>query len=399
MEKIIGIGLMSGTSLDGLDVVVLEIEQRKSRMDFKVIGAMTEEYTPGLRNELFNLCTPSVATADKISSMNMYLGKFFGETVNKILRKCGLTDRDVHFISSHGQTIYHLPFQGESVFDVPGTLQIGDISALSEETGIAVVGDFRTADMAAGGQGAPLVSFVDWMLFHSPEKSRAIQNIGGIGNVTYLNKMAEKGELLSFDTGPGNIVIDEVVIRGTGGAMQFDKNGVIASKGIVNEDLLKHLMSHEYFSLQPPKTTGRELFGKQFVNELLKKAGHLSLEDLVATVTEWTALSIVTSYKEFIINKGMDIDEVIIGGGGSYNCYLLERLKFHLSDIDILTHEDFGIHSNYKEAIAFAILGYRCIRGEYNQIPSATGAQHEVIMGKTAYTSPAALERLEMVRS
>ncbi|WP_099159824.1 anhydro-N-acetylmuramic acid kinase [Virgibacillus ndiopensis] len=398
MGKALGIGLMSGTSLDGIDAVLVEIDGMGGNVDVKIIESLTRQYSDKVRMEIMDICSPETATLPKISSMNMYLGKEFGDIVNELVKKANLSNEDVHFISSHGQTIYHQPFQGKNEFDVAGTLQIGDISMLSEATGIAVVGDFRTADMAANGQGAPLVSFVDYLLFNNPNKSRAIQNIGGIGNVTYVPKNSSSDVTQSFDTGPGNMVIDEVVFRITNGELTYDKDGEIAKKGRINQQLLEKLMSNKYFNITPPKTTGRELFGRRFVDTIFEEYGNLSSEDLVSTISEWTALSIAYSYKHFLEEKGYVIDEVIVGGGGSYNPYLIGRLKHHLPNMNVYRHEDFGISSDLKEAMAFAVLGYQCIKGKYNQIPTATGAYKEVIMGKTAYTHPDALERLDSLR-
>ncbi|MFC4025057.1 anhydro-N-acetylmuramic acid kinase [Oceanobacillus longus] len=399
MGKAVGIGLMSGTSLDGVDAALVEIEKKNGNIEVNLIESLAIQYDDVIRRELMEVCSPLSATVQKISSMNMFLGKEFGNAVNKLLVKSNRSKEDIHFISSHGQTIYHQPLQGETEVDIPGTLQIGDISVLSETTGIAVVGDFRTADMAANGQGAPLVSYVDYLLFHSTDKSIAVQNIGGIGNVTYLAKNGHSNDVQSFDTGPGNMVIDEVVFRITNGKSTYDKNGQIAYKGKINQALLDQLVNHNYFSMNPPKTTGRELFGKSFVTAIFNDFGDIDSADLVTTVTEWTALTIANSYNDFLTGKGNAIDEVIVGGGGSYNPYLMERLAYHLPDMNVYTHEKYNISSDFKEAIAFAILGYQCICGEYNQIPSATGADKPVIMGKTAYTHPDAFKRLESLRS
>ncbi|SEP88585.1 anhydro-N-acetylmuramic acid kinase [Virgibacillus subterraneus] len=398
MGKALGVGLMSGTSLDGIDAVLVEIEEKEDNVDVNIIDLYTQHYDQDVRKALMDVCSPSTATVQKINSINMFLGKEFGGVVNKLLKQANVSKNDVHFISSHGQTIYHQPFDGESNLDVAGTLQIGDISVLSEETGIAVVGDFRTADMAASGQGAPLVSYVDYLLFNNPNKSRAIQNIGGIGNVTYVPENSNSDGIQSFDTGPGNMVIDEVVYRLTNGKRNYDKDGEMAYRGTINQQLLTKLMSHDYFKKEPPKTTGRELFGNQFVDEIFKEYGQMNPEDLVATVSEWTVLTIAHSYNQFLMDKGHKIDEVIVGGGGSYNPYLIERLNYHLPEVIIFTHEHFDMSSDLKEAMAFAVLGFQCILGKYNQLPSATGAKRQVIMGKIAYTQPDALERIDTLR-
>ncbi len=400
MTTHLAVGLMSGTSLDGIDAVLVEIEGIDKSLKVKVIESFFQPYASDLRTTLLELCDPKTAALDTICSMNMYLGKLAGKTVNNLLKKAGISKEKVAFISSHGQTIYHIPeVFTKHPWEVPSTLQIGDISAIAEETHIATVGDFRPADMAANGQGAPLVSFVDYILFHDDNKHRAIQNIGGIGNVTYISSDLDKGQTLSFDTGPGNMVIDAIVQQVTNGKQKYDKDGELASRGKIIEDLLIELMNHPYFKIKPPKTTGREMFGLAFAKELMKKAQEQEIneEDLIATVTAWTAKSIADSYQSYLIKEGNKIDEVIIGGGGSYNSTLLSFLKEYLPNQKIVTHEDYGISSDLKEAIAFAVLGYYTIVGQFNQLPSATGADHPVIMGKVAYTQPEAYERLKQM--
>lgn len=396
MVKHIGIGLMSGTSLDGIDAVLVEIEQVDRDTNVHTLSSLFQPYSDELRQRLLQLCSPDTANIEHITSMNMYLGREYARIVEKLIGNSGVKHEDILFVSSHGQTIYHKPTGTNDLADVPGTLQIGDLSVLSELTGLPVVGDFRTADMAAGGQGAPLISFIDYILFRDENKSRAIQNIGGIGNVTFLPKGAAETEIISFDTGPGNMVIDAVVYHVTDGKQTYDKDGLIAASGNIHAAFLEQLMSHPYFALTPPKTTGRELFNKHFVDEVMESANQIGLsnEDLVATVTAWTAQTISDSYSRFLETEGRTIDEVIIGGGGSYNPYLLEQLRKNLPGKIVSTHENFAISSDLKEAIGFAILGYHCLLGQYNQLPSATGAGNSVIMGKIAYTQPQAFQRL-----
>ncbi|WP_153463154.1 anhydro-N-acetylmuramic acid kinase [Sediminibacillus terrae] len=398
MDKQLGIGLMSGTSLDGIDAVLIEIEGSSIHTKVNVIESLTHEYESDVRTAIKELCNPEKATLEKICSMNMFLGRELGMIVNELLDKADIGKEEVLFVSSHGQTIFHKPVGGENRMDVPGTLQIGDLSMLSEMTGITAVGDFRTADMSAGGQGAPLVSFVDYILFNNPDRSRAIQNIGGIGNVTYIPKNAKKDQIMSFDTGPGNMVIDEVVYRLTEGKQAYDKDGRIAYRGEANKKLLNKLMEHPYFAMKPPKTTGRELFGSSFVDTFMRDSADLSFEDRVATVTAWTAKTIAQSYSSFIESSCNSIDDVVIGGGGSYNPFLMEQLHRYLPNQTVYKHEDFQLSSDLKEAIAFAILGYHCLIGQSNQIPSATGADNPVIMGKISHTQQQAFQRLNVLR-
>ncbi|WP_053218550.1 anhydro-N-acetylmuramic acid kinase [Virgibacillus senegalensis] len=398
MNKQLGVGLMSGTSLDGIDAVLIEIEGVSPDTRVRLVESLSHEYDPEIRQALKELCDPETASLEKICSMNMFLGKEMGKIVNDLLNKANIGKEDVLFVSSHGQTIFHKPTGGKNVTDVPGTLQIGDLSMLSEVTGITAVGDFRTADMAAGGQGAPLVSFVDYILFNNHERSRAIQNIGGIGNVTYIPRNAKRDQIMSFDTGPGNMVIDEVVYRITEGKQAYDKDGAIAYSGEVNQKLLEKLMEQPYLSMEPPKTTGRELFGSSFVDSIMRETDDLRQEDIVATVTAWTAKTIADGYSRFIESSNNVIDDVVIGGGGSYNPFLMEQLRRYLPNKTVYKHEDFQLSSDFKEAIAFAILGFHSLCGQYNQIPSATGADHPVIMGKISHTQPLSFLRLNALR-
>lgn len=389
MSEKFAIGLMSGTSLDGIDGALIKIKNNH----YQIIETISLDYEEEERKLLFEACSVEDATNELICSLNMYLGEKFSEAVTALLNKANLKNEDIAFISSHGQTIYHIP-EKTAPSIVPSTLQIGDLSMLSEKTGIGVVGDFRTADMAAGGQGAPLTSFADKILFTDEKKYRAVQNIGGIGNVTYVPPAHANEDVIAFDTGPGNMMIDEVVLQKTNGAQTYDKDGAIARSGQIDETLLEELMTEPYISQVPPKTTGRELFGKQYVSKLLEKHAHLPFETLVCTVTEFTALSITYHYKKFLHK----LDEVIIGGGGSYNAYLVERIQAHLAEVPVYTHEAFNISSDFKEALAFVILGHHFLLGKYNMIPSATGAAHPVLLGKMAATTPDSLERLFQVR-
>lgn len=400
MSKHLGIGLMSGTSLDGVDAVLTEIENTEVNTDVKVLNSFSVSYTDEEKQRIMALCDENTAKVDEITAMNFYLGEKFSYVVMELINQSKYSVSDIDFVSSHGQTIYHRPEEGHTEFEPKSTLQIGDISVISERTGLPVVGDFRTADMAAGGQGAPLVSFIDYMLFKDDKKARALQNIGGIGNVTYIKAGAKEEELLSFDTGPGNMVIDEVVYRVTKGSQTFDKGGEIALSGSVNKEFANELLRHEYFLRKPPKTTGREIFGKSYVDSVMKIAKNYNLldKDLIASITYWTAKTISDSYQNFILAEGQSIDEVIIAGGGSHNKAILNFLQEELRDQRVMTFDDFGISSDMKEAVAFVVLGYHFLKGKYNTIPSATNSERKAIMGKVSYTQPSAYEKVLSIR-
>lgn len=392
MKSLLAIGMMSGTSLDGIDAVLVRIDGDNH---YEIVASETGSYTEEERKLLFDICSVDNSNVAQICMMNSHIGEKFARVVNRLLDKSGYTASDISFISSHGQTIHHLPKQGENEWERPSTLQIGDLSVLSERTNIGVIGDFRTADMAAGGQGAPLTSFVDYVLFVDNKKSRAIQNIGGIGNVTYIPANNGEKYIHAFDTGPGNMMIDELVLRMTNHKQTYDKDGKIASKGMIHQPLLDDLMSESYLQVAPPKTTGRELFGRRYIDNILDKYYLVNWEDLICTVTEFTCQSIVFHYKTYL----GQIDEVIIGGGGAYNQFMVNRLRKLLPESTVHVHENFGISSDFKEALAFAILGYYALKGEYNMIPTATGAKHPVILGKMTATQPESMNRMISVRN
>ncbi|MBR7552623.1 anhydro-N-acetylmuramic acid kinase [Allobacillus sp. GCM10007491] len=398
MSKL-GIGLMSGTSLDGIDAVLCRVNGTGFETELEVLHAYSVAYTDDEKQKIMALCDEHTARVDDITAMNFYLAEKFSEAVLQLIEQSDYSLTDIDFVSSHGQTIYHLPDEGSTKFQPKSTLQIGDISVISERTGLPVVGDFRTADMAAGGQGAPLVSFLDYVFFKDEKKSRALQNIGGIGNVTYLGR-GDDQQLTSFDTGPGNMVIDEVVYRLSEKTLTYDKNGQWAAKGQENSQFVEELMDHEYFSRKPPKTTGREVFGKAYVDGVMKRAKELDLsaDDLVASVTAWTAKTIAKSYKDFILSANKPLDEVIVSGGGGHNETLLRYLQEYLPDQRVTTIDEFGISSDAKEAAAFVLFGYHFLLGETNTISEFTNADHEVIMGKLSYTQPQAFEKVLSIR-
>jgi anhydro-N-acetylmuramic acid kinase len=282
----------------------------------------------------------------------------------------------VDLVASHGQTISHTPDA-----DPPCTLQLAEPSVIAERTGITTVADFRPRDMAAGGQGAPLVSFADHLLLVHPRRMRAVQNIGGIGNVTLLPAGARPEQVLAFDTGPGNMLLDLAARELTGGRLQCDLDGHLASRGKVDELLVEEFSGHPFLARRPPKTTGREEFGDAFGRYVLLRARERGLppEDTLATITAFTAATISRAYTSFAPGP---VDEVILGGGGSYNPTLVRMLSERLAPARVLRHEDLGISSDAKEAIAFAVLGYFAVQGLANNLPSCTGARRPVPMGK-----------------
>lgn len=372
---------MCGTSVDGVDAALVEIDGSGLSTSIKLIEFITYPIDPLVRKEIFVLFRPEHSGINKVCHMNFVIGELFAQAANSVIRQAGLSNEEVCLIGSHGQTVYHIPFATSTgPITTSSTLQLGEPAVIAERTGITTVANFRTRDMAVGGQGAPLVPYVDYILFNHPIISRAIQNIGGIGNVTYLPAGAELDSVQAFDTGPGNMIVDALVKALTQGRETYDKDGAMAATGEVNPTLLFELMQHPYIYLRPPKSTGRELFGEQYTNELLLRAkrNNISPVDLVATATAFTAECISYHYKQYLRGP---IDEVVLGGGGSYNPTLMRMLRERLNPAKILTHEDFGIPSDAKEAIAFAILANETMHSLPSNVPSATGARKPVILG------------------
>ena len=374
------IGLMSGTSVDGIDAALVRIDGSGLGMKVETLGFATYLFPPTIRQRIFELFNPATGSVDKVCEMNFVVGEAFADAALKIASACGVRIQDIDLIGSHGQTIYHIPKVGrEGPWAGRSTLQIGEPAVIAERTGVTTVADFRTRDIAAGGQGAPLVPYVDYLLFTHPEASRAIQNIGGIGNVTYLPRNAGALMVTAFDTGPGNMLIDGAMTVLTSGQMSFDKDGIWASRGKAEPSMLSELMGHPFIHLDPPKTTGREDFGLQFCRPLVEKwRNRLSDYDVITTVTAFTAESISFAYRRFL----GAVDEVILGGGGSNNPVLVEMIRERLPDVRLLRHEDLGISSDAKEAIAFAILANEAMRGNTMNLPGATGARKQVVLGK-----------------
>lgn len=368
------ISMMSGTSLDGIDACLVKIS---NSLSVEVIDTYSLDYPHDVK-ELIMACANNIANTSDICFLNFVVGELFAKCANELLNKSGISKDKIDFISSHGQTVFHIP-EDRTIDNVvtKSTLQIGDISVISERTGILTIGDFRTKDIAAGGLGAPLVPFADEILF-GKDKNRAIQNIGGISNVTVLSKDMDT---FAFDNGPGNMLIDYFSNKLF--SVPFDKEGELASLGNIDEEWLKILLSESYYSDVPPKTTGRELFSKEYAEKIFKFAPK-NKYDVLATITNLTAKTIFDSYNNFILPK-VSIDEIVLGGGGVYNKTLVRYLKDNFNGIIIKTHEDFRIQSKFKEAIAFALLGYHTFNRKPNNIPSCTGATKQVIMGKISY--------------
>ena len=380
------VGLMSGTSVDGIDAALVEIGGTDEAPEVRLVAFEDRPWPEEVRRQIFPLFRPETATVDKIGYMNFLMGEIYAQSVSSVVEKAGLTLADIDLIGSHGQTIWHAPeVCGKDGFPVRFTVQIGEGSVIAARTGVPTVSDFRVADMAVGGQGAPLVPFSEYLLYRRPGETILLQNIGGIGNMTVLPGDEGPEAVYAFDTGPGNMIIDAVVSALTGGAKTYDAGGAMAAEGRVDEALLAMLQQDPYYDMPLPKTTGRELFGVQYVGKILdyQRAHGLSDADVLATVTDLTAWSIADGYARYVLPR-RQAAELVVGGGGSYNATLLGflRTRFAPYGVQVRTQEDLGWSSDAKEAVAFALMADCCVREKPNVLPSVTGARAAAIMGK-----------------
>lgn len=366
------IALMSGTSCDSIDAGLCEVYPD---MTVKLIQGINYKYPEHIRAKIFQLFRGEASVKD-ICQMNFVIGKCFAEACKVLISEFGKPD----FISSHGQTIYHYPFDEKiDGINLKSTLQIGESSVIAQETNCLTISNFREADMAQGGQGAPLVCFADEKWFKNKGKNFAIQNIGGISNVTVVSK---DFDTFGFDTGLGNIMIDYCMNKYF--SLPYDKDGEIAKEGTISDSWLACLLQDEYYFIDPPKSTGREYFSPKYIENTLKFAPQ-NPKDIIATVTALTAKTIADSYERFIY-PNVGIHEAVICGGGAYNKTLMKYLRTYLpSYIDLKTCEDYGISNNFKEVMAFALLGYCTYYGIPNNLPCCTGAKKRVVMGKLTY--------------
>lgn len=385
------IGMMSGTSLDGVDAVLTRILTRE---DGSIESAHMEAmaslgYSGELKAILLGLSSPQTARLDDLVYAHSGLAEWYADTVRSLLREARLEAAAVDAICLHGQTIWHAPQKrdfpapGGGSVGVMGTLQIGSAPMLRERVGIPVICDFRTRDMAAGGEGAPLAPYVDALLFGSPGRGRIVQNIGGIGNATVVPAGSLREGIFAFDTGPGNMIMDDIVRRNSRGERHYDAGGAIARQGKPDLSFVEVLMSHEYYARKPPKSTGRELYDAAFISAFIDEARKrgLSFADTVATATAFTAESIARACRDFIYPVTR-IDDLVVGGGGALNPVLMEMLRARLPEgVSLLTTADLGVPEQAREAIAFAVLGHEALMGRPGNLPSVTGAAKDVILG------------------
>ncbi|HUP45039.1 MAG TPA: anhydro-N-acetylmuramic acid kinase [Thermoanaerobaculia bacterium] len=379
------IGLMSGTSLDAIDVAMVRIKGHGARSSVKLEEFRSYPFPPKVRLAVRDLFDPRRARVDQICRYDFIMGELFAAAVLRLLRDTGTKPRRVDLVAVAGQTIWHDPDPVIVQADVPwidgpietrSTFAIGQSAVIAERTGIITIGDLRVRDVAAGGQGAPLVPYFDWVLLRHRRRGRCIQNIGGIGNVTWIPSGGSWQDVVAFDTGPGNMIIDELAAIATNGKQNYDVDGLLAASGTVDQALLDEWMSDPYFIRQPPKTTGRELFGAQFAARIVTEARGRKIEDLIATATALTAESIARAYRHFIEPRGK-IHEVLLAGGGSKNPTLVEMIRSRLPDRKIVIYEA----SEAKEAMAMAMIANDSVYGLHTNIAGATGGR-PAILGK-----------------
>jgi len=381
----LAVGLMSGTSMDGIDAALVRLAGPADQPRVRLLAFDRLPYPPEVRHRIMRVAAGDPATAGEVSQLNFLLGELFAKAALRVCRAAHVSPRRVSVIGSHGQTIYH---QGRPEL-VPGlratvganTLQIAEPAVIAERTGAPVVADFRTADVAAGGHGAPLVPMVDYLLLRDRQKGTVALNIGGIANLTVIPAKAKPFDVTGFDTGPGNMVSDALVRHFTGDREYYDAGGHVAALGKVNEPLLTDALSHTFFSQAPPKSAGREQFGRAFVSRYFLSRKRARFEDLLRTSLELTTRTITDALARFVF-PGRKIHRLIVSGGGAHNRPLLKRLAELLPNLTVELSEQYGLPVDAKEAIAFAMLADRTLHGLPGNLPSVTGARRAVVLGK-----------------
>ncbi len=377
---------MSGTSLDGIDVAIVDITGSGFKAKINVVASHSVPYPRRIREALLAMSNVSAVTGD-ISRLNFLLGELYTEALEETAERAEIPLESIKLIGCHGQTIFH-EGQGTQYLGkkVASTFQIGESSVISERTGINVISNFRERDVAAGGYGAPLVPYLDYMLIRHRGRGRVAINIGGIANLTAIPPNTNTDRVVAFDTGPGNMVIDQLVARITAGRQTYDRDGAIAASGEIDPKLLAKLLRDKYFRAKPPKTAGREQYGSEFVSRLLDT--ELSSEDLIATATALTAESIASAVRNFVLPE-MRVDEIFVSGGGTHNPTLMRMLRKAMDPIPVKETTEVGLDVDAKEAIAFAVMAYETAHCRPSNVPMATGAKRSVVLGKVTQNGPA----------
>lgn len=374
---------MSGTSADGVDAAFVAIAGEADAPEVTLLHFERRPYPPGIRDRILRLPEHPDALRE-ICHLNMVVGELFAQAALDLLHAVGTSPNEVALIGSHGQTVCHLPTPVvEGQLSLRSTLQIGEPCVIAERTGLLTVADFRPRDIAAGGEGAPLTPYPHYVLFRHPKRCRVIVNIGGIANLTLLPPDASLAEITAFDAGPGNVLIDGVVRRLSGGTLDYDADGAWASSGTVHQTLLKRLLGHPFFRRPFPRSAGQEEFGSRLVDDILVEAERdgIAPPDLVATVSSLSVEAVVGGLEATILSRH-PVDEILLCGGGARNRWLREALGTRLAPRPVLTTDDIGFPAEAVEATAFAILAHLTITGQPGNLASATGARHGVPLGK-----------------
>lgn len=380
----LAIGLMSGTSHDGVSAALVRIREKRGLMRVRLLAFRTFPYANGFRKRLLKASTGEALGAGEISALNFGIGRAFGYAALNLARGAGVAMDRIAFVGSHGHTLFHLPPGRAARGEIASTLQMGEAAVIAALTGVPVVADFRPMDMALGGEAAPLAPLAHLRLLGHRTRGRVVQNIGGIGNATWLPPGAQAANVIAFDTGPGNGLIDALASKLSHGRLRMDRNGALAARGTVSEKLLAELMRHPYFARRPPKSTGREEFGSAFLARVERRARTLKVrgKDLIATVTALTARSIGDACRRYIMPLGA-LDELIVSGGGTRNPVLISMLKAELPGVRVIgARQAAGVDGDALEALAFAILAHEMLRGRPGNIPSVTGARSAAVLGK-----------------
>src|SRR5277367_3717509 len=389
-KSMLVLGLMSGTSADGIDAALARISGAPPQLDAKLLGHTSSRFPAALRQEILRIAEQQPIIAGELSQLNFRLGEIYAQAALTACKRFRVAPRKIAILGNHGQTIFHqgkpVPYFGRAT---ASTLQIGEPSVIAARTGITTVGDFRPADMAVGGQGAPLVPYADYLLYRDAKLGRVSLNLGGIANVTVIPAAARPAKIFAFDTGPANMLIDALVAHFTRGRQRYDKEARLAQTGRSIPALLDELMRDPYLKLAPPKSTGREYYGHAYLKKALAlgKKHRAKPADLIRAATIFTALSVVDALNRFVLPK-TKIRQLIISGGGAKNPLLLVQLSAALNGVEILSSSSFGIPEDAKEAFAFALLAYETLHHRASNLPSATGAHTPAILGKISYAPP-----------
>ncbi|OLD65795.1 MAG: anhydro-N-acetylmuramic acid kinase [Acidobacteria bacterium 13_1_40CM_2_68_10] len=379
------VGIMSGTSADGVDAALLQIRGTGEALSWRLLRHETLHYSVKVRDLIRRCSEPGSGDAASICRLNVLLGELFARAVTHVAERAGVEPKSIDLIGSHGQTLQNLPGPVTITgITVRSSLQVGEPAVIAERTGVTTVANFRARDLAAGGQGSPLESYVDFLLFRNRSRGRLVINIGGVASLTAIPANAAADRVRGFDSGPGNMVIDGLVAHMTGGREAFDHGGRYGRKGKSADELLARLLDHPYLLTPPPKSCGREEFGRPFLESILKENAALPPNDLIATATRFTAESIAFACRRYVMPHNV-YEEAIVSGGGARNDYLMEQLRAAIPELSIKESDEYGLPAAAKEAAAFALLANEAIHGTPNNLPTVTGAARAVVLGTIVF--------------